>query len=73
MRTLHHLTNKRMIMEIALYARVSTERQQQTQAIEQQLTRLQAHVAQQPSWHLAKQHICRDDGYSGTKLIEAWS
>ena len=55
-------------MEIALYARVSTERQQQTQTIEQQLTRLQAHVAQQPSWHLAEQHIYRDDGYSGAKL-----
>ena len=55
-------------MEIALYARVSTERQQQTQTIEQQLTRLQAYVAQQPSWHLAEQHIYRDDGYSGAKL-----
>jgi len=55
-------------MEIALYARVSTERQQQTQTIEQQLTRLQAHVAQQPSWHLTEQHIYRDDGYSGAKL-----
>jgi site-specific DNA recombinase len=55
-------------MEIALYARVSTSRQQQTQTIEQQLERLRAHVAQQPDWHLADEHIYRDDGFSGAKL-----
>jgi site-specific DNA recombinase len=55
-------------MEIALYVRVSTSRQQQTQTIEQQLDRLQAHVAAQPDWHLAEEHIYRDDGYSGAKL-----
>lgn len=55
-------------MEVALYVRVSTSRQQQTQTIEQQLVRLRAHVAAQPAWHLAEEHIYRDDGYSGGKL-----
>ena len=55
-------------MEIALYARVSTSRQQQAQTIDQQLDRLRAHVAQHPEWHLADEHIYRDDGYSGAKL-----
>ncbi len=55
-------------MDVALYARVSTKRQQQTQTIEQQLARLQASVAAQPGWRVAEEHIYRDDGYSGTKL-----
>ena len=55
-------------MEIALYVRVSTSRQQQAQTIDQQLDRLRAHVATQPTWHLAEEHIYRDDGYSGAKL-----
>jgi site-specific DNA recombinase len=55
-------------MEIALYVRVSTSRQQQTQTIDQQIDRLRAHVARQPTWHLAEEHIYRDDGYSGAKL-----
>ncbi len=55
-------------MDVALYARVSTRRQQQTQTIDQQLTRLQAHVAAHPEWRLAEEHIYRDDGYSGAKL-----
>ena len=55
-------------MEVALYVRVSTTRQQQTQTIEQQLTRLREYVATQPDWHLAEEHIYRDDGYSGGKL-----
>lgn len=55
-------------MDVALYVRVSTNRQQQSQTIEQQLERLQAAVAAQPSWHLAQEHIYRDDGYSGAKL-----
>ncbi len=46
-------------MEIALYVRVSTSRQQQTQTIEQQLDCLRAHVAQHPDWHLAEDHIYR--------------
>ncbi len=55
-------------MEIALYVRVSTRRQQQTQTIEQQLDRLRAKVAAEPEWHLAEEHVYRDDGYSGASL-----
>src|ERR671922_821610 len=65
---LHQNTSRRSPMEIALYVRVSTNRQQQAQTIAQQLDRLRAHVAQQPEWHLADEHIYRDDGYSGAKL-----
>ena len=54
-------------MKVAIYARVSTLRQQQSQTIEQQLDRLQAHIAEQ-GWELAPEHIFRDDGYSGAKL-----
>src|SRR5215216_6339441 len=60
--------HRRITMEIALYARVSTSRQQQAQTIDQQLDRLRASVAQHPDWHLADEHIYRDDGYSGAKL-----
>jgi site-specific DNA recombinase len=56
------------VIEIALYARVSTKGQQQSQSIEQQIERLRAAVAAQPDWHLAEEHIYRDDGYSGAKL-----
>lgn len=60
-------------MKIALYVRVSTTRQQQTQTIEQQLSRLRQHLETQPSWELVEQHIYRDDGYSGAQLIvRAW-
>ena len=55
-------------MEGALYVRVSTNRQQQQQTIEQQLARLREHIAVQPDWHLADDHIYRDDGDSGAKL-----
>lgn len=55
-------------MEVAIYVRVSTIRQQQLQTIEQQLERLRAHVALHPGWHLAEEHVFRDDGYSGAGL-----
>lgn len=55
-------------MNVALYVRVSTTRQQQSQTIEQQLTRLRDYVAMQCDWHLAEAHIYRDDGYSGAQL-----
>jgi site-specific DNA recombinase len=55
-------------MNVALYVRVSTTRQQQSQTIEQQIARLQDYVATQLDWHLAEEHIYRDDGYSGAKL-----
>jgi site-specific DNA recombinase len=55
-------------MEVALYVRVSTDRQQQRQTIEQQITRLREYSATHPDWHMSDAHIYRDDGYSGTKL-----
>ena len=55
-------------MEIALEVRVSTGRQHQSQPIEQQLERLQTVVAAERKWRLAKEHLARDDGYSGAKL-----
>jgi len=54
-------------MKVAIYVRVSTLRQQQSQTIDQQLDRLQAHITEQ-GWELAAERIFRDDGYSGAKL-----
>jgi len=54
-------------MRIALYARVSTQRQAQTQTIDQQLERLRAH-AQAQHWEIPEENIFRDDGYSGASL-----
>jgi site-specific DNA recombinase len=55
-------------MNVAVYVRLSTNRQQQTQTIEPQLERLWAHIAAHPGWHLANAHIYRDEGYSGASL-----
>jgi site-specific DNA recombinase len=55
-------------MEVALYARVSTTRQQLDQTIEQQIERLRENVKEQPEWHLDEKHIYLDEGYSGAKL-----
>ena len=65
---LHHRIIRRSPMEGALYARVSTTRQQQHQTIEQPLSRLRAYVATHPDWSVADAHIYRDDGYSGATL-----
>jgi site-specific DNA recombinase len=54
-------------MRVAIYARVSTLRQAQTQTIDQQLARLQAHIADQ-GWDVDDRQIYRDDGYSGAAL-----
>jgi site-specific DNA recombinase len=54
-------------MRVAIYARVSTQRQAQTQTIEQQLERLVGYVGQQ-GWELPDQNIFRDDGHSGASL-----
>lgn len=54
-------------MRIALYVRVSTQRQAQTQTSEQQRERLQA-LAQQQNWEVPCESIFRDDGYSGATL-----
>ena len=54
-------------MRIAIYVRVSTHRQAQTQTIEQQIERLQAHIRDK-GWILEAEHIYQDNGYSGAKL-----
>jgi site-specific DNA recombinase len=55
-------------MRVALYARVSTDRQQQAQTIEQQVSQLREYVAAQEGWNLEEAHVFRDDGYSGARL-----
>ncbi len=54
-------------MKIAIYVRVSTQRQAQTQTIEQQLQLLREH-SQAHNWPWSDEHIFRDDGYSGASL-----
>src|SRR5215218_1056875 len=55
-------------MRVALYVRVSTDRQQQAQTIQQQVTQLHSYVAAHDGWTVAEEHIFRDDGHSGAKL-----
>ncbi|HET8648359.1 MAG TPA: recombinase family protein, partial [Vicinamibacteria bacterium] len=55
-------------MRVAAYARVSTDRQQLAQTIQQQVELLRAYVRRQPEWVLDEAHIFRDDGYSGARL-----
>ena len=54
-------------MQVAIYARVSTQRQAEAQSTEQQIDRLRAHAAGQ-GWSLAADRVFRDDGYSGASL-----
>jgi site-specific DNA recombinase len=54
-------------MTVAVYVRVSTQRQTQAQTIEQQLERLRAHLRSQ-GVVLTSEGIFRDDGYSGATL-----
>ncbi|MDP9314426.1 MAG: recombinase family protein [Chloroflexota bacterium] len=54
-------------MNRAIYARVSTPRQAQTQTIEQQLQRL-CETFEAHGWELPSACIFRDDGFSGTSL-----
>jgi site-specific DNA recombinase len=54
-------------MRIALYARVSTQRQAQAQTVEQQLDRLKKYADEQ-GWLVPIENIFRDDGYSGASL-----
>jgi len=54
-------------MRVAIYVRVSTQRQAQTQTIEQQIERLKASICDK-GWLLEVEHIYRDDGRSGAKL-----
>ena len=55
-------------MRAAFYVRVSTERQQQAQTIEQQVAQLRSYVTAHPEWVVREEHIFRDDGHSGAKL-----
>ena len=52
---------------VAAYARVSTERQAESQTIEQQVVALRAY-ARERSWELTDAHLYRDDGWSGARL-----
>ena len=54
-------------MNIAVYVRVSTQRQAQAQTIEQQLDSLRKYHETQ-GWVWQEEHIFRDDGHSGAKL-----
>src|SRR5215213_5772159 len=54
-------------MRAAIYARVSTERQERQQTIDSQLTALRAWAAEQ-GHTLAESHVYRDEGYSGSRL-----
>jgi site-specific DNA recombinase len=54
-------------MRIALYVRVSTQRQAQQQTSEQQLTRLQAWCADH-AYAVHDELVFRDDGFSGATL-----
>jgi site-specific DNA recombinase len=56
-----------MAMRVALYARVSTQRQAQAQTVEQQIERLTGHARQQ-GWDVPLDRVFRDDGYSGASL-----
>src|SRR5215470_18117444 len=58
---------RRSIMRVAIYARVSTPHQAQTQTIEQQLSRLRSYI-QEHGWTIDEAHIYRDEGYSGARL-----
>src|ERR687885_476008 len=54
-------------MRAAIYARVSTERQERHQTIDSQLAALRAWAAAQ-GHELAAEHVFRDEGYSGSRL-----
>lgn len=54
-------------MRTAIYVRVSTQRQAQTQTIDQQIDRLRSHV-EAAGEALPEENVLRDDGYSGATL-----
>jgi site-specific DNA recombinase len=54
-------------MNVAAYARVSTQRQAQEQTIDQQVQRLEG-MAQAQGWLLEPHHLYRDEGYSGARI-----
>jgi site-specific DNA recombinase len=54
-------------MRVAIYARVSTEKQERDQTIDSQLTALRGWVAQQ-AHDLRPEHVFTDPGHSGARL-----
>src|SRR3954462_1251879 len=54
-------------MRAAIYARVSTERQERQQTIESQLAALRA-WAEAEGHELSDRHVFRDEGHSGARL-----
>ena len=54
-------------LQVAVYIRVSTLNQAQTQTIEQQLQQLHRHIETQ-GWQLPAEYIYRDEGHSGASL-----
>src|SRR4051794_30741324 len=54
-------------MRAAIYARVSTERQERQQTIDSQLDALRA-WARDAGHELSEAHVFRDEGYSGARL-----
>jgi site-specific DNA recombinase len=56
-----------MVMQVALYARVSTPNQQQEGTIISQVASLK-HYIQQQDWSLLPAHEFLDEGISGTRL-----
>src|SRR3954470_12368308 len=54
-------------MRTAIYVRVSTQRQAESQTIDEQIGRLRAH-ARGRGWELPEAHVFRDDGYRGATL-----
>jgi site-specific DNA recombinase len=62
-----HVLSRRKSMRVAMYARVSTQHQAQTQTIDQQLEQLQSYCVAH-GWEWKPEHVFRDDGYSGASL-----
>jgi site-specific DNA recombinase len=58
---------RRITMHDAIYARVSTARQERDQTIDSQLAALQSWVQQQ-GYDLLPEHCFTDEGYSGARL-----
>jgi site-specific DNA recombinase len=55
-------------MRVALYVRISTDRQQHAQTIQQQVAQLQSYMAAHAGWTVAAEHVFGDDGHSGARL-----